>query len=549
MILQQNVLSIARVTNEDRMAAIGQVLERVYDSKIQYTSGNFKYHKRTQDVGITFSSTPSPPSKKPQNQMVMKIRKESLKEFHEEMVLKKVIPGVDGRFRIIDTKTFPYSIHVQLSMRFSGGKYGGSGSMVGPHHVLTAAHNVYSLVKKEWAEKISLHPARNGNAAPFGKMTVTRAYIFSAYKDKKDKRFDIALLILNQSIGKFTGWGGLCSTYDKAIRTKKFHITGYPGNKGFDQMWTMKHEIKKIKPETFEYEIDTEGGQSGSAIWKESEFGYPIIMGVHTMGSLDVNSGVRISAQKFTKLFIMKIGQTYKIKKRVGVSTKKAQSTLPFPTLPGIVPIYSSIPTMAFGKAQWNKYFGDIGVESPLPKNIDKILNIPCPYWNGKRVKETHILVLIPKTINGKPLTLNTLQELIQNPKQGHATKYRSHNEKLNKELGGQSIPKSYWALITKDVLPNSRRKTYSEQQALIKGPYVVPGALEVATGILVHHVKSGEKLYPEKPYTYTRCKEKLSNGNRVVVGAFQPAGLRVFDDYFGDSRHDDRGLGGIWKF
>src|SRR6476620_385041 len=38
-------------------------------------------------------------------------------------------------------------------------------------------------------------------------------------------------------------------------------------------------------------------------------------------------------------------------------------------------------PKIAFGKKQWAKYFGDIGEEPPLPKDIDKILKSPCPLF------------------------------------------------------------------------------------------------------------------------------------------------------------------------
>ena len=217
----------------------------------------------------------------------------------------------------------------------------------------------------------------------------------------------------------------------------------------------------------------------------------------------------------------------------------------------------SSIPKIAFGKAKWEKYFGDVGVEPPLPKDIVEVLKSPCPYWSGKRIEETHMLVLIPQTVNGRPLTLNTLQELIQSPQGGgHATKYSGYYELAQKEIGSQPVSPSYWALMTKDVLPNSRNKNYAEQQALIKGPYVVPGALETATGILMHHVQTGERLYSDSPDTYTRCQEKLSNGYRVVVGSFGPAGLGVSGYYFCDDfRGDDfrggfsRGLCGLRKF
>jgi len=56
----------------------------------------------------------------------------------------------------------------------------------------------------------------------------------------------------------------------------------------------------------------------------------------------------------------------------------------------------------AFGKAKWTKYFGDIGTEPPLPADIDKIIHGPCAIWAGKRVRETHMLTLIPSHVNGK---------------------------------------------------------------------------------------------------------------------------------------------------
>ena len=39
----------------------------------------------------------------------------------------------------------------------------------------------------------------------------------------------------------------------------------------------------------------------------------------------------------------------------------------------------------AFGKAEWKKYFGDVGKEPPLPANINQILNSPCPIWPEKK--------------------------------------------------------------------------------------------------------------------------------------------------------------------
>ena len=63
--------------------------------------------------------------------------------------------------------------------------------------------------------------------------------------------------------------------------------------------------------------------------------------------------------------------------------------------------------------------FGDIGDEPPLPPNIYEILASPCPFDPEKTVRETHMLVLVPARVNGVPLTLNHMDELVQAPRGG----------------------------------------------------------------------------------------------------------------------------------
>ncbi len=200
------------------------------------------------------------------------------------------------------------------------------------------------------------------------------------------------------------------------------------------------------------------------------------------------------------------------------------------------------LPSIAFGKAEWAKYFGDVGVEPPLPADINAILQSSCPYWPQKKVQETHLLVLVPKTVNGKPLTLKTLGELIEKPLQGTATKY------LSFDLGEYTdapAAKSHWALLTRDVIEGSRDKSYSDQKALIKAPYELPTVLDATVAVLMEHVRTGTKLYSEGPWTYTRCQEKYNKDLQLGVGGFGAAGLSV--DYYFDSFYN--GVGGLRKF
>jgi hypothetical protein len=169
------------------------------------------------------------------------------------------------------------------------------------------------------------------------------------------------------------------------------------------------------------------------------------------------------------------------------------------------------------------------------------ILDGPCPFWPSKKVKDTHLLVLIPATVGGVPFTLNRLGELIQHPKNcGHRTKYRQYKNLVKAQIGEESPPRPYWLLMTRDVLPDSQNKTYDAQKALVAAHasklgllYEMPHALEAAAAILLHHAREGERLFGNAPWTYTRCQEKVDNNQYpVVVGGFSSGGLDVYGYY-----------------
>ena len=203
-----------------------------------------------------------------------------------------------------------------------------------------------------------------------------------------------------------------------------------------------------------------------------------------------------------------------------------------------------SIPESAFGKAQWARYFGDIGIEPPLPRDIQQTLRAPCPFFPGKTVGESHLLVLIPRTVNGRPLTLTTLEELVKAPREGQATQYRYKWAAFFEEHGNRTTNESHWVLMTRDVIAGSRNKTYAQQQALLGETarrtgidYEVPTALEAAVCIFMRYMISGKRLFSDSPSTYTRCKEATA-GYQGVVGEFSLAGLYVdnFHSSFGNA-------------
>ncbi len=193
---------------------------------------------------------------------------------------------------------------------------------------------------------------------------------------------------------------------------------------------------------------------------------------------------------------------------------------------------------MAFGPAEWEKYFGKVDPASPLPADIEEILNSPCHYWPEKKVRETHLLFYVPSQVNGQPLTLDRLGDLIQNPKGGgKRTKYGFYKDEIKKSYGSKVI-EAHWVLMTRDVVPGSRNKSYKDQCALAKGGNEPPHLLEAAVGILMHHARSGERLLIDDPLTHTRCQEEVE-GYQTTVGAQSLAELDLClsvddEDFFG---------------
>jgi hypothetical protein len=198
---------------------------------------------------------------------------------------------------------------------------------------------------------------------------------------------------------------------------------------------------------------------------------------------------------------------------------------------------------MTFGEKEWKDYFGDVGPVPNLPSDMGTILGSPCPFWPEKKVRDTHLLMLIPATVDGAPFTLNLLEELIQRLKNGeHQTEYKYYADGIKAQFGERSPDHSYWLLMTREVLEGSRGERYADQRALVASyakktgqPYEIPSALEAATAILLHHSRKGKQLFRDSPWTYTRCRELVDDKYPILVGGFEPSGLFVDYGCYGD--------------
>ncbi|MBI3236202.1 MAG: hypothetical protein HYZ48_00600 [Chlamydiales bacterium] len=158
--------------------------------------------------------------------------------------------------------------------------------------------------------------------------------------------------------------------------------------------------------------------------------------------------------------------------------------------------------------------------------------------------------MLVPATVNGKLLTLESLEELVKSPKEENTTQYRAWYPGGNEKA---SVMKNTWVLLTRDVLPGSRNQTYGKQVALVRKlakkanvSYAVPRVIEVVASLFMHYVRSGERLYSDSPWTYTRCQEKYDNKWPMTIGGFAASGVCISRSNYDDEGY---GVGAIRKF
>jgi|SRR5579863_3351399 len=85
--------------------------------------------------------------------------------------------------------------------------------------------------------------------------------------------------------------------------------------------------------------------------------------------------------------------------------------------------------------------------------------------------------------------------------------------------------------------VPESKRKTFAEQERMLpEGEWIAPVVL-VASALLVHRLQTGEDLLKND---FTRCREQATAGNRVVLG-WGGGRLSVYSGWAG------RRPGGLW--
>jgi V8-like Glu-specific endopeptidase len=190
---------------------------------------------------------------------------------------------------------WPERIHGHLAIEYSNGNPGnGSGILIGPNHVLTAAHNLYDRHGSGWVKQIRFAPGRHHDDYPRGDYKGCILLVPKKWGDrtfKEYEQYDYGIVTLDSPVGLSLGWSGLLSLPGELLQGTILSLTGYPGDKGsqephLPQMQKDYGTLKKVQGDQLLYDIKTYKGQSGGAIYVQQFPGYKGIytIGVHTYG-------------------------------------------------------------------------------------------------------------------------------------------------------------------------------------------------------------------------------------------------------------------------
>lgn len=212
--------------------------------------------------------------------------------------------GPDGRTQVTNTADYPNRAIAHLEVTFPSASGTCTGWFIDVNRLATAAHCVYDGSAGGWATSIVVYPGRSGATEPYGHVSATNFYTVIGWVDTANPKWDYAVIKIGSNVGSTVGWFGYGWNGDNSfLQDRKVTVRGYPGDKPYGTMWTMKGPIQTVQTTRFFYSIDTFGGQSGSPVYgKWTNSCNPCSFGIHTYGvggSWTKNSATRITKKVF----------------------------------------------------------------------------------------------------------------------------------------------------------------------------------------------------------------------------------------------------------
>lgn len=259
-------------------------------------------------------------------------------ESDDDVVPEELIPrgldGADNRFQHRNNTEYPFRTQVWLT---NGNKTSRcSGTLIGPRHMISAAHCFHSnsggssgwLDLKHWAPGVDSQDSNRYSYKPGSNYPSTAATLIEGCylvtipsrfaEGSTDDQYDYAVVEFqcNYRPGNAVGWIGVAKPDNSDLNGQKVYGYGYPrgvvsdfgcpgdSDCNWPQIWGMGHtgSLTYSGSTEVQYDVDTSGGQSGMGmyrVWDSLRFVVAIHQGKYTGLFDDHNRGRRMTEVVF----------------------------------------------------------------------------------------------------------------------------------------------------------------------------------------------------------------------------------------------------------
>ncbi|MBQ6714712.1 MAG: trypsin-like serine protease [Clostridia bacterium] len=196
----------------------------------------------------------------------------------------------------------PYRTTVYIQCELNGTLLRGTGFMIGPCAVATAAHVIFDIDTDEFVENAVVFPARTNNSTPYGSANASAYMIPTGYSDSgNSNNYDWGIIELESNIGDTVGYMGI-ATKTSSYNGTSISLTGYPATVSGNTTRVMYRSDGTIS-NSATYTLsstntNTSGGMSGGPVYyNKSGAGYTAI-GIISGGN---NSGTQNKFARITR--------------------------------------------------------------------------------------------------------------------------------------------------------------------------------------------------------------------------------------------------------
>ena len=193
---------------------------------------------------------------------------------------------------------------------------------------------------------------------------------------------------------------------------------------------------------------------------------------------------------------------------------------------------------LGIGNIDWERYCGSVEEIPPLPWDIYDNFATYCPFieyenrvpaLSGRLVQHTHLLVLIPKRVSGKPLSIQEFSSFIRASRIGHPlflSKQRHYSWGSRRENQAfqnktnraweETVDSSHWLLIRRDLVQflwGLREDELQSRAADIertKGwKYRIPKGVEHVVASAIYHARHMKRFFLGR-YDWSQYEENF---------------------------------------